>query len=48
MIITIIVGFICFVVGGCCGFVMMALMVAASREDQRREREADDIRIHES
>lgn len=39
MIITIIVGFICFMVGGCAGFVLMSLMVAASREDRRRELE---------
>ena len=39
MITTIIIGIICFISGGCAGFVLMALMVAASREDRRREQE---------
>lgn len=39
MIITVIIGFICFVLGACVGCVLMSLMVAASRDDRRRELE---------
>lgn len=37
--ITIIIGLICFVLGACSGCVLMSLMVAASRDDRRRELE---------
>lgn len=39
MIITIIVGFMSFIFGACVGCVLMSLMVAASRDDRRRELE---------
>lgn len=35
--ITIIVGVVCFISGGFAGFILMALMIAASRDDRRRE-----------
>lgn len=43
--ITIIIGFICFVLGACSGCVLMSFMVAASRENDLRE-ELDKMYCH--